>query len=54
MFSRELFLRETLDTDKIEAGYDAGVLTQTIPIAEKAKPHKIAVTGVDTHKQINA
>jgi HSP20 family protein len=53
-FSRQLFLGETLDTDKIEASYDSGVLTLKIPIAEQAKPRRIAVTGTGTHKQINA
>ncbi|MET9271462.1 Hsp20/alpha crystallin family protein [Kribbella sp. NPDC003557] len=54
VFSRQLFLGETLDTDKIEAGYEAGVLTLRIPIAEQAKPRRIAVTGADRPRQINA
>ncbi|GAA1294392.1 Hsp20/alpha crystallin family protein [Pseudonocardia aurantiaca] len=45
VFSRQLFLGDTLDTDHIHAGYDAGVLTLRIPIAEKAKPRKIAISG---------
>jgi HSP20 family protein len=53
-FSRQLFLGETLDTDKIEANYDSGVLTLKIPIAEQAKPRKIAVTATGGQKQINA
>jgi HSP20 family protein len=56
VFSRQLFLGDTLDTDHIDASYDAGVLTLRIPIAEKAKPRRITVTGsTDTdRKQINA
>ena len=54
VFSRQLFLGETLDTDKIEAQYDAGVLTLRIPIAERAKPRRIAIAGTDSQKQINA
>ena len=54
VFSRQLFLGETLDTDRIEASYDVGVLTLRIPIAEKAKPRKIEVTGGDAPKQIHA
>jgi HSP20 family protein len=54
VFSRQLFLGETLDTDRIDAGYDAGVLTLRIPIAEKAKPRKITITDADAHKQIRA
>jgi HSP20 family protein len=54
VFSRQLFLGETLNTDHIEASYDAGVLTLRIPIAEKAKPRKIEITGSGAPKQINA
>jgi HSP20 family protein len=54
VFSRQLFLGETLDTDRIEASYDMGVLTLRIPIAEKAKPRKIEVTGGGGAKQIHA
>ena len=44
VFSRQLVLGDNLDTDHIDAGYDAGVLTLKIPVAEKAKPRKIAIT----------
>ncbi|MGW4211008.1 Hsp20/alpha crystallin family protein [Lentzea sp. NPDC004789] len=55
VFSRQLFLGDTLDTDHIDASYDAGVLTLRIPIAERAKPRKIAITsGEDAPKQIDA
>ena len=54
VFSRQLFLGDTLDTEHIEAGYEAGVLTLRIPIAEKAKPRKIAIGGGGQAKQINA
>lgn len=54
VFSRQLFLGDTLDTDRIEAQYDAGVLTLRIPIAEKAKPRKIEITGGGTPREINA
>jgi HSP20 family protein len=42
-FTRQLFLGNALDGDKIHASYDSGVLTLTIPVAEKAKPRKITV-----------
>jgi HSP20 family protein len=45
VFSRQLVLGDNLDTEHIEAGYDAGVLTLRIPVAEQAKPRKILVTG---------
>src|SRR3954470_1214839 len=44
VFSRQLFLGDTLDTDHIDAGYEAGVLTLRIPIAERAKPRKISIS----------
>ena len=54
VFSRQLFLGDTLDADRIEAHYNAGVLTLRLPIAEKAKPRKIEITGGNTPKVINA
>lgn len=43
LFTRQLFLGESLDTDNIEANYDNGVLRLVIPVAERAKPRKIAI-----------
>ena len=43
VFSRQLILGDTLDTDKVKASYNAGVLTLRIPIAEQAKPRKIEI-----------
>jgi HSP20 family protein len=55
VFSRQLFLGDTLDADRIEAGYEDGVLTLKIPIAEQAKPRKIAISAADSdRKQIDA
>lgn len=42
-FARQLTLGRGLATDKISADYSDGVLTLTIPIAEAAKPRKIAL-----------
>jgi HSP20 family protein len=53
LFSRQLFLGDTLDADRIKADYDAGVLTLRVPIAEQAKPRKIEVTSSSSAKQIN-
>lgn len=44
-FTRQLFLGESLDTDHIEARYEHGVLTLTIPVAEEAKPRRVQVTS---------
>jgi HSP20 family protein len=43
VFSRQLFLGEVLDTEHIEADYDAGVLTLRIPVLEHAKPRRIEI-----------
>ncbi|MCE0767297.1 Hsp20/alpha crystallin family protein [Pseudonocardia kujensis] len=53
VFSRQLFLGETLDPDNITAHYDAGVLTLRVPIVEQAKPRKISIGGGSAAKQIN-
>nr|WP_301364521.1 Hsp20/alpha crystallin family protein [Streptomyces xanthophaeus] len=53
VFSRQIMLADSLDTERIEADYDAGVLTLRIPIAERAKPRKIAIGGEAGRKQIS-
>jgi HSP20 family protein len=53
-FTRQLFLGDTLDTDRIDASYDAGVLTLRIPVAEAAKPRRIQVSGGGDRKQLNS
>ncbi|MEV7040643.1 Hsp20/alpha crystallin family protein [Amycolatopsis sp. NPDC051061] len=55
VFSRQLFLGDTLDADRIVADYEAGVLTLRIPVAEKAKPRRIEISGEESdRKQIKA
>src|SRR6266568_3206373 len=54
VFSRQLFLGENLDTDKIEANYHDGVLRLTIPVAEKAKPRRIEINHDEHKTAINA
>lgn len=54
IFSRQLVLGDNLDTEHIEAGYAAGVLTLRIPVAEKAKPRKIAINANQEQRVINA
>lgn len=47
-FSRQVVLGKTLDSDRIEARYESGVLTVAIPVAEQAMPRRIEVsTGAD-------
>ena len=45
MFSRQLFLGDTLDTDRIDASFRDGVLRLTVPVAEAAKPRKIQIAS---------
>ncbi|MEW2119063.1 Hsp20/alpha crystallin family protein [Streptomyces sp. NPDC005474] len=52
VFSRQLVLADTLDTEHIEADYDAGVLTLRIPIAERAKPRKVSIGGGSAQREI--
>jgi HSP20 family protein len=47
-FSRQLFLGESLDTDKIDASYADGVLTLRVPVAEKAKPRRVPISTSDS------
>ena len=42
-FSRQLVLGDNLDLERIEAGYESGVLRLVVPVAEKAKPRKIEI-----------
>jgi HSP20 family protein len=53
-FSRQLFLGESLDIEHVDASYDNGVLTVTIPVAEQAKPRKVEVTSGGGAKPIEA
>ena len=55
VFSRQLILGDSLDTGKVAADYNAGVLTLRIPVAEQAKPRKISInTAGDVRQAINA
>jgi HSP20 family protein len=54
VFSRQIFLGDALDTDRIEAEYHAGVLTLTIPVAERAKPRRVEITSRGDQVAIDA
>ena len=45
VFSRQLVLGDNLDTEHIEAAFEAGVLRLRIPVAEQAKPRKISISS---------
>jgi HSP20 family protein len=44
VFSRQLILGDTLDTENVKASYADGVLTLRIPVSEQAKPRKIEIS----------
>ena len=52
VFSRQLILGDNVDLDKISASYHDGVLSLEVPVAEKAKPRKIAVDASDGQRTI--
>lgn len=52
-FSRRVLLGNAVDTTHIEAAYDHGVLTLTLPVAEQARPRKIAVGGAHNREAID-
>ena len=47
LFSRQLFLGDSLDVDRLSADYTDGVLTLRIPVAERAKPRRIEIQHTD-------
>ena len=42
---RQVQLSDRLDTDRLEARYDRGVLTLSIPVLQPGRPGKAEVTG---------
>lgn len=53
-FTRQLFLGETLDGERINAEYHDGVLTLTIPVSERAKPRKVEISTQGRPQTIEA
>ena len=49
-YRRQVTLGDSIDSAGISARYDNGVLTVTIPVAEKAKPRRIEVESIK-HQQ---
>ncbi len=55
VFSRQVILGDALDTDNIHASYQSGVLRLNSPVAERAKPRKIAIdSGAERREAIDA
>lgn len=44
LLSRQLFLGENLDTDNVDAAYRDGVLRLKIPLADRARRRRIAIS----------
>lgn len=44
-FSRQLYLGENLDTDRLEAQLRDGVLSLRIPVSESSKPRRVRIGG---------
>jgi HSP20 family protein len=42
---RQVFLSDTLDTDRLDAKYENGVLTLRIPVRAKAQPRKVELAA---------
>ncbi|CAN5241712.1 Hsp20/alpha crystallin family protein [soil metagenome] len=53
-YKRQLSISDDIDAEQIEASYDNGVLTVTLPIAEKAKPRRIEVSSGPPSRTDNA
>jgi HSP20 family protein len=51
-FTRQVVLGKTLDSERIEASYEGGVLTVAIPVAEQAKPRRIEVSVGSDHTEL--
>jgi HSP20 family protein len=54
VFSRQVILGDALDTGNIHASYHSGVLRLNIPVAEKAKPRKIAIESAERREALDA
>jgi len=52
-YRRQLSLGEGIDTAGIAASYENGVLTVTIPVAERAKARKIEIAHGGTQQSIS-
>src|SRR5690606_15828265 len=53
-YLRQVPLGDDVGTDKISATYNNGVLSVTIPMAERAKPRRIEISGGAEQKTIEA
>ena len=52
LFSRQLFLGDSLDVDRLAADYTDGVLTLRIPVAERAKARRIEIQHTSRPREV--
>jgi HSP20 family protein len=50
--TRQLFVGDTLDTERLDASYDRGVLRVLIPVTEETKPRRIEVKPAPTVERV--
>ncbi len=53
-YVRQFTLGDGVDTERISASYDHGVLSLMIPLTERARPRKIRLTTADEPASISA
>lgn len=53
-YLRQLSVGDGIDVERISADYDNGVLTVTLPVAEKVKPRKIRIAAPARHTEVTA
>ncbi|WP_372665893.1 Hsp20/alpha crystallin family protein [Amycolatopsis kentuckyensis] len=49
---RQLFLGDNLDTSRLSADFERGVLTLRIPVAESSKPRRVEIGSRDERRQV--
>ena len=50
-YLRQFSVGEGIDSEKITASYDNGVLSVVLPVSERAKPRKIAIGSATSDEQ---
>lgn len=53
-FTRQVFLGDNLDTEHIEANYEQGVLTLSIPVAPHAKARRIPIRNQGDKQELRS
>lgn len=53
-YMRQFTLGDGVDVERIAANYEHGVLSVIVPVAERAKPRKIAVVSQERAREVSA